>query len=70
MSFRRQLRLPRGQEREVMQDPLDFPVSGYYAQQRGPLNTEKPLVLEYRLWTRRGGKATDKDYAQPRNAFH
>jgi hypothetical protein len=53
-----------------MQDPLDFPVNGYYDQQPGPLNNDKPLVLEYRLWMRRGGKVRGKDYAQPRNAYH
>ncbi len=43
-----------------------FPAFGTrYALKKGG-----PLVLEYRLWIRRGGKATDKEYAARWDAFN
>jgi len=43
-----------------------FPAAGT----RYPLDRNKPLVLEYRLWIRRGGETAEEDYAEQWDAFH
>lgn len=53
-----------------MQNRLDFPLSGHYDQQSGPLKKDQPPVLEYRLWIRRGREATARYYANEWDALN